>query len=84
MKIFQLRDFTKDELLQKKHELEEELFNLRLKKMTKQLENPLRLRNLRRDVARINTILNEDEKGIRRLAGESEPKKAIPSSGTKE
>ena len=84
MKIFQLRDYTKEELMQKKHELEEELFNLRLKKMTKQLENPLILRNLKRDIARINTILNEDEKGIRKLAGESEIKKARPSSGKKE
>jgi len=83
MKIFQLRDYTKEELLQKKHDLEEELFNLRLKKMTKQLENPLRLRNLKRDIARINTILNEDEKGIRRLASESEVKKTV-SSGKKE
>ncbi len=83
MKIFQLRDYTKEELLQKKHELEEELFNLRLKKMTKQLENPLRLRNLKRDIAKINTILNEDEKGIRRLASESEVKKTV-SSGKKE
>ena len=79
MKIFQLRDYTKEELLQKKHDLEEELFNLKLRKMTKQLENPLKLRNLKRDIARINTILNEDEKGIRRLATESEVKKTISS-----
>lgn len=84
MKIFQLRDYTKDELSQKKHELEEELFNLKLRKMTKQLENPLKLRNMKRDIARINTILNEDEKGIRRLAGESEVTKAKPSSAKKE
>ena len=80
MKIFQLRDYTKEELMQKKHDLEEELFNLRLKKMTKQLENPLRLRNLKRDIARINTILNEDEKGIRRLAAESEVPKPKTSA----
>lgn len=80
MKIFQLRDYTKEELLQKKHDLEEELFNLRLKKMTKQLENPLRLRNLRRDIARINTLLSEDEKGIRRLAAESDVPKSKSSA----
>lgn len=84
MKVFQLRDYTKEELLQKKHDLEEELFNLRLKKMTKQLENPLKLRNLKRDIAKINTILNEDEKGIRRLAAESEIKKTVSSSVKKE
>ena len=76
MKVFQLRDYTKEELLQKKHDLEEELFNLRLRKMTKQLENPLKLRNLRKEIARINTILKEDEKGIRRLASEAEVKLA--------
>jgi len=77
MKIFQMREYTRDELLQKKHELEEELFNLRLKKMTKQLENPLKLRNLRREIAQINTVLNEDEEGIRRLASEEEVKKRV-------
>lgn len=82
MKVFQLRDYTKDELLQKKHDLEEELFNLKLRKMTKQLENPLKLRNLRKEIARINTILTEDEKGIRRLASEAEVKQA--SSKVKE
>ncbi len=76
MKVFQLRDYTKEELLQKKHDLEEELYNLKLKKMTKQLENPLKLRNLRKEIARINTILTEDEKGIRRLASEAEVKLA--------
>lgn len=76
MKVFQLREYTKEELLQKKYDLQEELFNLKLRKMTKQLENPLKLRNLRREIARINTILNEDEKGIRRLASEAEIKQS--------
>ena len=83
MKVFQLRDYTKEELLQKKHDLKEELFNLKLRKMTKQLENPLKLRNLKRDIARINTVLNEDEQRIRRLTSESEVKKTV-SSGKKE
>ncbi len=79
MKVFQMRDYTRDELLQKKHDLEEELFNLKLRKMTKQLENPLKLRNLRKEIARINTVLTEDEKGLRRLASEAE----LKLSGTK-
>lgn len=74
-----MRDYTRDELLQKKHDLEEELFNLKLRKMTKQLENPLKLRNLRKEIARINTVLTEDEKGLRRLASEAE----LKLSGTK-
>jgi large subunit ribosomal protein L29 len=74
MKPVQLREMTKDELLQKKIDMEEELFNLKLRKKTKQLDNPLRLRNLRRDVARIATILKEDELKIRSLAQAKEIK----------
>ena len=67
MKMHSLRDFTKEELLQKKHEIVEELFNLKMRKSLKELENPLRLRTLRRDIARIETVLTEDAKGIRKI-----------------
>ncbi len=67
MKMHSLRDFTKEELLQKKHEIIEELFNLKMRKSLKELENPLRLRTLRRDIARIETVLTEDAKGIRKI-----------------
>ncbi len=50
--------------------MEEELFNLRMQKSSKELDNPLRLRVLRREMARINTILREDELKIRALAQE--------------
>ena len=68
MKIEQIRDMTKDEILQRKVEIEEELFNLRLQKSTKQLDNPLKLRTLGRDLARIRTALREDELDLRKLA----------------
>lgn len=68
MKPEQLREMTKDELLLKRTEMKEELFNLKLRRKIKQLDNPLRLRNLRRDLARITTILKEDELKIRSLA----------------
>lgn len=68
MRNLQLREMTKDELLQKKLEIEEELFNLRMQKAFKEIENPLRLRTLRKDLARINTILREDELKIRLLS----------------
>jgi large subunit ribosomal protein L29 len=61
MRKEQLREMTKDELLQRKLEAEEELFNLRLQKASKELDNPLRVRVLRKELARINTILREDE-----------------------
>ena len=68
MKVEALRDLTRDEVLQKKTEIEEEMFNLHLKKKTKQVQNPVKVRHLRRDRARILTILREDAEGIRKLA----------------
>jgi large subunit ribosomal protein L29 len=77
-RIQQLREMTQDELIQRKLEIEEELFNLRMQKTFKELENPLRLRTLRKNVARINTILREDELKIRFLSAENK-KKEIPA-----
>jgi large subunit ribosomal protein L29 len=68
MKKERMRELTPDELLQRKLELEEELFNLRWQKASKELDNPLRLREIRKELARINTILREDELKIRILA----------------
>jgi len=67
MKMVTLRDLTKEELLQKKHELNEEIFNLRMRKTFKELDNPLKLRTIRRDISRIETILNEDTLNIRKI-----------------
>ncbi len=61
MKLYQLKELSQDELLQKRFELKEELFNLRLTSLVKKLDNPLKLRNLRKDVARINTLLKIEE-----------------------
>jgi large subunit ribosomal protein L29 len=68
MKVEVLRDLSRAEVLQKQVEIEEEIFNLRLKKKTKQAQNPVRERTLRRDRARILTILREDALGERQLA----------------
>jgi large subunit ribosomal protein L29 len=68
MKKEQMRELTKEELLQRKSEIEEELFNLRIQKASKELDNPLRLRVLKREMARVNTILREDALKIRPLA----------------
>lgn len=67
MKIESMRDLTKEELLQKKHEITQDLFNLKLRKSLKELDDPLRLRTLRRDIARIETILTEDKKNIHKI-----------------
>ncbi len=55
IKYAELRDLTADELRQKAAEVQEELFKLRLRQATTQLENPMRIRKLRRDLARIRT-----------------------------
>ncbi len=55
MKYSELSDLTRDELGQKEGELQDELFKLRLRQATTQLENPMRIRQIRRDLARIRT-----------------------------
>jgi large subunit ribosomal protein L29 len=67
MKAFDLRDKSKQELKDMLEGLHKELFNLRFRRGAQELPNPLRLRTLRRDIARIKTVLREDEIGIRKL-----------------
>jgi large subunit ribosomal protein L29 len=59
MKTAELRDQTAEELQQKERELAEQLFALRLQKVTGQLEKPSRVKQVRRDLARVLTILRE-------------------------
>ncbi|MBM7615295.1 50S ribosomal protein L29 [Alkaliphilus hydrothermalis] len=61
MKANSLRDMTDVELNQKLVDLKGELFNLRFQLATGQLENPLRIRNVRKDIAKIKTIIRERE-----------------------
>ncbi|MFZ5752943.1 MAG: 50S ribosomal protein L29 [Bacillota bacterium] len=61
MKAKNLRDLTKDELTRKIGELKEELFNLRFQLATGQLENPMRIREVRKTIARTQTVLRERE-----------------------
>ena len=68
LKVQALREMTREELVQKRTELLEEQFNLRMRKSLKSLDNPLRMRQIRREIAKIMTILNEDKIGIRKLA----------------
>jgi len=63
-----IRDLAKEEVEQRLADSQEELFNLRLKMRVQKLDNPLRLRVLRRDIARLKTVLHEHEKGIRALS----------------
>ncbi len=61
MKVEELRSLSDEELLEKEKELRKELFNLRFQKAINQLENPMRMREVRRTIARIKTILRERE-----------------------
>ncbi|ABY92177.1 MAG: 50S ribosomal protein L29 [Caldanaerobacter subterraneus] len=65
MKAREIRELTNEELLQKLSDLKAELFNLRFQLATGQLDNPMRIRDVRKTIARIKTILRERELGIR-------------------
>jgi large subunit ribosomal protein L29 len=60
----ELRELTDEELVLRVREAKEELFNLRFQMATGQLDNNRRLRTVRRDIARIYTILHERELGL--------------------
>ncbi len=70
LKVNSLREMTRDEIKQKQRDLEEEMFNLNMRRSLKQLDNPLRLREIGREIAKILTVLNEDKLGIKKLADE--------------
>ena len=59
-----LRELTDDELVLRLRESKEELFNLRFQMATGQLDNNRRLRTVRRDIARIYTVMRERELGL--------------------
>jgi large subunit ribosomal protein L29 len=59
MKAKEIRELSTEEMTKKIDQNEEELFNLRFQAKIGQLANPLQLRFIRRDIARINTILKE-------------------------
>ena len=63
MRAQELKELTIDDLRQKEVELAEQLFALRLQKVTGQLDNPAKLRNVRRDLARVLTVVNEKSAG---------------------
>jgi large subunit ribosomal protein L29 len=59
MKLKQIRELSDQELLQKEKDLKGELFNLRFQAATGQLDNPMRIREVRKTIARIKTVLTE-------------------------
>lgn len=59
MRASEVRDMTGEEIREKARELDEELFRLRLRRGTGQLEDPMQIRKVRRDVARVKTVQHE-------------------------
>jgi large subunit ribosomal protein L29 len=61
VKANEIRELSLDDLRAKIAELTEERFRLRFRSATESIENPMRFRAIRRDIARLNTILREKE-----------------------
>ena len=61
MKIKEISDLTPEELQVRKRELKEEIFHLRVQQQSGQLEKPSQLRTLRREIARLETVLTQKQ-----------------------
>jgi len=59
VKASELRALTVDELTRKEQDLRKELFNLRFQRATGEIENPMRIRAVRKDIARVLTVKTE-------------------------
>ena len=68
----EIRELTEEELVLRLREAKEELFNLRFQAATGQLESHGRLRTVKKDIARIYTVVRERELGIRTTPGETD------------
>ncbi len=65
MKASELRELTEQEITKQKNELSEELFNLKIQVATQQTTNVARIKKLRRDLARVHTVIKEKELALR-------------------
>ena len=61
MELKKMREMTEVELNTELDKMKKELFNLRFQHVTGQLENPVKMRELKKDIARVKTILREKE-----------------------
>ncbi len=69
MKPAELKELSKEELLERERELRQELFNLNFQHGTNQLENPMRMKLAKKDIARIKTVIGEKERAEVRSEG---------------
>ncbi len=65
MKASEVRELSNEELASKLTDLKKELFNLRLSHATGQLNNPLQLNSVKKDIARVKTVLREREQAAK-------------------
>ncbi|GAH36444.1 MAG: 50S ribosomal protein L29 [Candidatus Aminicenantes bacterium] len=63
MKARELRELSEDELRRKEDELKDQLFKLKFQHALGQLENAMKLKSIKKDIARIKTILGENKEG---------------------
>ncbi len=63
MEMKELRDLESEELVKKEKELRKELFNLRYQILSEQISNPQRVKEARREIARVKTVLKEKKTG---------------------
>jgi large subunit ribosomal protein L29 len=70
MKASQLRELTEEELRQKLSDLSEDLFKLRIRHSVAKLENPMRIREVRKDIARVKTLIREYQLKKREQGGQ--------------
>ena len=68
MKINELRELREDELDAKLLDLKKELFNLRMQHATNQLDNPIKIADIKKDIARVKTLIRENE--LKEAAGQ--------------
>ena len=74
MRAEEIRELSAEEIRAKVADLEEERFRLRFRSATEQLENPLRLRTIRKDIARLKTVLTEKQAGSGKRAAKENAK----------
>jgi large subunit ribosomal protein L29 len=82
MKPQEARDMSDDELRARERELADELFHLRLRRATSQLPNPMKVRETRRDLARVKTVLNQRVAAPKRRPAKGEAGAEAPGRPT--
>jgi large subunit ribosomal protein L29 len=71
MKVFEIKGLSEEELKKRINDEEENLVNLKFQKATSQLESPIKVRLVRRDIARLKTVLREKEMNSQRSTTET-------------